>query len=116
MPDRDSLDLGLVCYWGTEFAEVVSPVPGDIVLVKHRVSAFYVTNLDLLLRARGIRDLYIAGVSTDLAVEAAARDAHDRDYNVIVLSDCCAAADEDHKNSIRTLKKIASVKQVGELT
>lgn len=102
--------------WATEFHADAAPVAGETVMVKHRVSAFYGTPLDLVLRARGIRELMICGVATDLAVEAAARDAHDRDYMVTVVSDCCAAArDDEHEQSLRTLSKIASVKQLSEI-
>lgn len=96
--------------WGTEFASQVGPASDEKVIVKHRVNAFHATALDLILRARGIRELYIAGVATDLAVESAARDAHDHDYKITILSDCCAAAtDDDHARSLTFLKKIARV-------
>lgn len=101
---------------GTEFAAMVAPAAGEPVVVKSRVSAFYGTNLDLILRTQGIKTLLIAGVATDLAVEAAARDAHDRDYDVVVLSDCCAAASiEDHIRSLETIKKIGRVATLEDL-
>mgnify|MGYP001579318759 CR=1 FL=1 len=102
--------------WGTEFAGQVGPAADERVIVKHRVNAFHATALDLILRTRNIRELYIAGVATDLAVESAARDAHDRDYRVTILSDCCAAAnDEDHARSLTVLKKMARVITLNEL-
>ena len=103
--------------WGTEFENQVAPSDSDVVVVKHRVSAFYSTNLDMILRVNDIEEIYIAGVATDLAVESAVRDAHDRDYVVTVLSDCCAAAnDTDHANSLTTLGKIASVASLDDVT
>lgn len=102
--------------WGTEFPANVAPLESDVILTKHRISAFFGTSLDAILRARGIEQVYIAGVATDLAVQSAARDAHDRDYGVTVLSDCCAAtSDTDHDSSLTTLRKIASVSILSEL-
>ena len=95
---------------GTEFHPRVAPLENERVVTKHRVSAFFATELELLLRMLRTDELLIAGVATDLAVEAAARDAHDRDFSVTVLSDCCAAAsDADHDKSLRTLAKIAQI-------
>jgi nicotinamidase-related amidase len=108
-----ALQLGA---WGTEFHNTVAPLEGDSVLTKHRISAFYNTALDTILRTQDIRHLYLAGVATDLAVQSAARDAHDRDYVITILADCCAAAsDEDHKSSLATLQKIAAVKSLADL-
>lgn len=96
--------------WGTEFSDTVQPAPGEPVVIKHRVSSFYGTDLEVVLRAQGIHTVLIAGVATDLAVESAAREAHDRDYRVIVLSDCCIAANEDdHTRSLELVKKIGTV-------
>lgn len=95
---------------GTQFLDPIAPLDDEIVITKHRVSAFYGTGLDSLLRNRGIRRVFLSGVATDLAVESAARDAHDRDYLVTVISDCCAAAsDADHARSLESIAKIASV-------
>jgi nicotinamidase-related amidase len=105
--EYDALKLGA---WGTDFHDTIAPVNGERVIIKHRVSAFFATPLESLLHLNEITELCIAGVATDLAVEAAARDAHDRDFIVNVLHDCCAAAsDEDHNRSLATLKKIAKV-------
>ena len=104
--------------WGTEFNEKVSPQISDkeVIIEKNRVSSFYGTKLDLILRSNKITEVYLCGVSTDLAVESAARDAHDRDYNVFVIADACAAANiNDHEKSLETLKKIATLKNVEEL-
>lgn len=56
-------------------------------VLKPRISAFYATRLEAVLRARRIERLVLAGVSTTWAVQAAARDAHDRDYQVLVLEE-----------------------------
>jgi len=101
--------------WGTEFVEAAMPEDDENVIIKHRISAFYGTDLEVLLRANAINEIYILGVATDLAVESATRDAHDRDYLVTVISDCCvAASDADHLNGCQTLKKISNVVTIDE--
>lgn len=111
--DAQALTLGS---WGTEFDPHVGPGPHEPVIIKHRVNAFYGTELDLILRVHGIRQLYIAGVATDLAVESTAREAHDRDYNITILSDCCIAAnDDDHSMSLAFLQKIAHVTPINSI-
>ena len=71
---------------------------------------FFNTALESYLKQLNIKDIYIAGVATDLTVEATARDAHDRDYRVYVLSNCCAAASkEEHDKSLKLISKIGSV-------
>jgi len=108
-----ALQLGT---WATEFHPKASPLPNEPILTKHRVSAFYGTPLDLILRANGVQKVLICGVATDLSVQAAARDAHDRDYIVTVVSDCCgAASDEDHEMSLRALEKIGAVKPLSDI-
>lgn len=102
--------------WGTEFHPKAAPIDGETVIIKHRVSAFFGTPLDLLLKTNRVRKVLLCGVATDLAVQSAARDAHDRDYVVTVVADCCAAAnDDDHDNSITVLKKIGSVQTLAEV-
>ena len=102
--------------WSTQVHAAVDRREDDLIMVKTRVSAFYNTGLTQVLHNLGVTDLFIIGVATDLAVEASARDAHDRDFKVTVITDACAAANEDdHKNSLRTLSKIAALVNVAEL-
>ena len=102
--------------WSTEFHASVDFRHSDLVIQKQRVSAFYDTALATLLRNMGVSHVFITGVATDLAVEAAARDAHDRDFSVTVIADACAAATEqDHARSLLFLPKIGSVMTVDEL-
>ena len=75
---------------GTKEVEVydeIKPEEGDIVVEKHRYSAFYGTDLDLILRNKGIDTLIICGPSPEVGVETTARDAFVRDYKVIFPSD-----------------------------
>jgi nicotinamidase-related amidase len=101
---------------GDEFYSPLKPLDNEKEIIKHRVSAFYGTPLELLLRNNNVSELFICGVATDLAVQAAARDAHDRDFDVTVVEDCCGAANEaDHTNSLVPLRKIAKVAALDEV-
>lgn len=86
--------------WGTEVHPLLRPQPGDFDIVKHRVSPFYGTPLEPILRAHGTQRLYVCGVSTSGAVLSAAKDGHDRDYQVFVLEDCSAALTEEQHNAV----------------
>jgi isochorismate hydrolase len=76
----------------------------DMVLQKKRYSAFYETDLEKILRAKGIQDLIISGVMTNLCCETTARDAFMRDYGVFFLIDGTATGREDHH--LATLKNL----------
>ena len=102
--------------WGTEFHASVAPQPNDVIVTKNRVSPFYGTSLDLILRNNGVTHVVIAGCATDMAVQAAARDAHDRDYQVTVVADCCVAASrDDHDDALRMISKIAQVQNFSDI-
>ncbi len=75
--------------------DLLAPEPGDDVVVKQRVSPFHGTNLELLLRARKVDRLLLAGVATDLVVLMTAMQAHDLGFAVEVLEDATATADEE---------------------
>jgi ureidoacrylate peracid hydrolase len=90
--------------WGAEFYEV-APRDDEPVIVKRRYSPFHGTDLDVLLRSRGIRSIVLLGVATNVCVEGAARDAFMRDYYVVVVSDCTAARDENlHRASLANIE------------
>lgn len=76
---------------GYQFAEDIPPHPNDIIITKHRVSAFFGTPLDTYLKAMKIRNILIGGVYTHRGVESTIRDAWDLDYNAVALHDCCGA-------------------------
>jgi nicotinamidase-related amidase len=96
--------------WGTEGHPALAPQPGDFDIVKHRVSPFYATSLDAILSANDIQRLYIAGVSTSGAVLSAAKDGHDRDYDVFVLEDCCwALSEEQHRPVIEQMNRMTTI-------
>jgi nicotinamidase-related amidase len=79
-------------------------------VVKHRVSPFYSTTLMAQLRAQGIQRIYCSGVSTQAVVQATVREAHDRDFDVLVFEDaCCAHSEEEHRNSIQSIGRFCRV-------
>lgn len=82
---------------GSWDAELVAPLkevsrPEDFYIVKHRMSMFYATTLETVLRMRGISHLILSGVSTNVCVESTIRDAYFRDYDVTVVEDCVAGS------------------------
>lgn len=79
--------------WGAEFFGIV-PLPDETVVTKHRYSAFMGTNLDLVLRSKGIRSVVVTGVKTNVCVESTVRDAFQLDYGAILAADC-SATDSD---------------------
>lgn len=85
-------------------------------IVKHRVSPFFGTVLEPILGANSVRKLVLAGVSTSGAVLSAAKEGHDRDYDIVVLDDCCCAlSDEQHNAVIEQLQRIATVTTSAEV-
>jgi nicotinamidase-related amidase len=80
---------------GSEVHPAVAPKPGDVVVTKHRVSAFTGTDLDMVLRANGIDTLVLSGIATSGVVLSTVRHAADADYRLLVVADCCSDADPD---------------------
>jgi nicotinamidase-related amidase len=83
---------------GAENAKIhpaVTPMADEIVVTKHRVSAFAGTDLDLMLRANGIETLILTGIATSGVVLSTLRHAADADYRLLVVGDCCSDADEE---------------------
>lgn len=88
-------DAGDLFHEGTAGTEVDLPVRDeDVVVLKRRASAFAGTDLDLVLRARGVGGIAVAGVATSAMVAATCYDAADRGYRITVLRDGCADGDE----------------------
>lgn len=107
-PTFDALALG---EWGTEFHESLDVQEEDFIVVKPRISPFYCTNLDALLRANYIERIVLFGVSTSMAVLTAAHDAHNRDYYVTVVSDACGT-NRDPKTHDYALELLAPISEV----
>ena len=81
--------------WDYALVEALAPKPGDLVVPKPRYSGFFNTNIDSLLRARGIRNIVFTGVATNVCVESSLRDAFHLEYFGVVLEDATHAAGPD---------------------
>jgi len=102
-PDR--LDAGIMEWWwegmcleGSPESEVhddIAPLPNEKVILKHRYSAFYNTDLETVLRCLKIEDLVISGIMTNMCCESTARDAYYRDYRVFFLADGTGSINEE---------------------
>jgi nicotinamidase-related amidase len=97
--------------WGAEVIDQLKPLAEDVIIYNYSSSAFAYTELDLILRNKGITDLVLTGLVTNWVVESTARDAANRGYNIYVLSDCCEGVNEEmHKWSLANiLSAIGSV-------
>ena len=85
----------------TELVPELGPEPGDYTVTKLQVGAFYGTALEQILRRRRVTQVFIAGIATGSGVEATARDAYDRGYNVALVVDAMTDRDADtHRHSV----------------
>jgi biuret amidohydrolase len=73
---------------GHDIVDAVAPLPGEVVLDKPGKGSFYATDLDLILRNHGITSLVVTGVTTEVCVHTTVREANDRGFECLVLSDC----------------------------
>jgi ureidoacrylate peracid hydrolase len=90
---------------GAAFIDALAPVGGELRIRKHRYSAFKGTDLDMLLRAHGIRSVVTTGVSTNVCVESTFREAFELGYYVCVPRDGCASWDRNlHEASLRNVE------------
>jgi nicotinamidase-related amidase len=101
----DNIDSGIMKWWwegmcieGSPESEIhreLAPLPSEKVVLKHRYSAFYNTDLETVLRCLKVEDLVITGIMTNICCESTARDAYFRDYRVFFLANGTGSINEE---------------------
>lgn len=102
--------------WGAQIVDELAPEEGDIVLEgKRGLDAFASTNLDFILRSKGIKTVALAGFLTNCCVESTMRSAYERGFEVVTLTDCVAAtSQEEHANAVKYDYPMFSKPMTGE--
>jgi nicotinamidase-related amidase len=92
--------------YGHDFIDALAPLPGEAVVDKPGYGAFYRTNLEALLAARGIDTLLLCGVTTEVCVHSTLREAVDRGYRCLTVGDTCAASDPALQDAALAMIKV----------